>query len=427
MALHVTRCPGCDSSFNTSAGQLQAAHGLVRCGACLTVFQAQENFITPAPPDPEDATGGSVFLSNNDEYLDVARFVRTATGLYEQRRYSFDTPDLVPDHAEPAGELPAVAADEVPMAATAESAPPVPATVTIEVTRDADTNVDEGFLQAVEEAVEDVAPAPVFTLGDGVDDADPALAPDQPEFTAADTSPEPATDTAAAPEPPATMAPATAPAAATEDPKETLRARLRDSNLVAVLDDDLEPLAEAELSSLHHVPDPLELEQLTPARRWQRTALWSVLCLVLLAGLAGQFLWQRFPLLSLHPDLRPIYQLACDIIGCRLPPVEDLVNLQLENLVVRTHPAQPGALQISAVLRNNAGFQQPFPVLRLQFRDQTLQPVAGRDFQPAEYLPPALRSIANIPINTPVQFSLDLVDPGPDAVNYELNFVSGDL
>ena len=75
-------------------------------------------------------------------------------------------------------------------------------------------------------------------------------------------------------------------------------------------------------------------------------------------------------------------------------------------------------------MRNTASHQQPFPVTRLEFSDGGTRVLAARNFQPSDYLPPSLRAIANMPTNTPVQISLSLVDPGPQAVNYQLTLVS---
>jgi len=208
-----------------------------------------------------------------------------------------------------------------------------------------------------------------------------------------------------------------------EDRKEVLRARL----LYAELEESAEtllPLSDDDLDAIRQVPDPLELEHRIPQSHWQRNLGYSVMSLVLMFSLSGQFLWQRYELLSLHPGLRPVYQLACNLLGCTLPFREDLRNMQIENLVVRSHPQRSDALIVSAVLRNTATFQQPFPILRLQFRDPALRAVAGRDFEPVDYLPASLHSVTNIPVNTPVQFSLELIDPGADAVNYELTFIS---
>ncbi|MEX2130955.1 MAG: zinc-ribbon and DUF3426 domain-containing protein [Pseudohongiellaceae bacterium] len=369
MALHVTQCPSCDSSFNTNARLLLAAEGLVRCGACLSVFEAAENFILPDEiHDAADSEQESVFISGREDFLDVARFIRTTAGLNET----------------------------LPQDDPADSTPVDSEVVFNEAVQAIFTETPVG-----EDDVDFVIPEPVFQ--------EPAVAAVS-TFTPA---PEIGREEVIEEE-------------NKEESKEVLRARLRYAGLEES-SETLLPLSDQDLASIRHVPDPLELEHRTPQSHWRRNLGYGLLSMVLLLSLTGQFLWQRFELLSLHPDLRPVYQLACDFLGCGLPAQEDLRNMHIENLVVRSHPQNSSALIVSAVLRNTADFQQPFPILRLQFRDQTMQPVAGRDFQPVEYLPTTLRSITNIPVNAPVQFTLELADPGTNAVNYELTFISRHL
>ncbi len=42
-----TRCPACHSVFNATNGQLKVADGLVRCGGCLHIFNAQQSADKP--------------------------------------------------------------------------------------------------------------------------------------------------------------------------------------------------------------------------------------------------------------------------------------------------------------------------------------------------------------------------------------------
>ena len=42
----VTQCPHCRTSFRVSRAQLSAAHGAVRCGACLHVFNAGQQLLS---------------------------------------------------------------------------------------------------------------------------------------------------------------------------------------------------------------------------------------------------------------------------------------------------------------------------------------------------------------------------------------------
>src|SRR5574343_1219834 len=49
---HVNQCPHCRTSFRVSQAQLAAAHGVVRCGACLHVFNAAEQLFGARPATP---------------------------------------------------------------------------------------------------------------------------------------------------------------------------------------------------------------------------------------------------------------------------------------------------------------------------------------------------------------------------------------
>ncbi|WP_206359953.1 MJ0042-type zinc finger domain-containing protein, partial [Pseudomonas viridiflava] len=41
----VTQCPHCQTSFRVSHAQLSVARGVVRCGACLQVFNAARQLL----------------------------------------------------------------------------------------------------------------------------------------------------------------------------------------------------------------------------------------------------------------------------------------------------------------------------------------------------------------------------------------------
>src|SRR5690606_5689889 len=58
----VTQCPHCRTSFRISRAQLGAAHGAVRCGACMRVFNAAQQLLVdqnratkPVAPPPAAA------------------------------------------------------------------------------------------------------------------------------------------------------------------------------------------------------------------------------------------------------------------------------------------------------------------------------------------------------------------------------------
>ena len=90
---------------------------------------------------------------------------------------------------------------------------------------------------------------------------------------------------------------------------------------------------------------------------------------------------------------------------------------------MRSHPTQRGALAVDAIITNQADFPQPYPQLQLQFTDLNGAPVAGRQFRPDEYLSGELRGSRLMPVQQPVHIALELLDPGPRAVNYLLSVV----
>jgi len=73
MSFRITQCPACDSTFSLSPRVLETAAGKVRCGACLTVFEAAEHFLS----NDFDAEAGneSVFVGNSaQEFFDPSSF-----------------------------------------------------------------------------------------------------------------------------------------------------------------------------------------------------------------------------------------------------------------------------------------------------------------------------------------------------------------
>ena len=79
MAFHVTQCPGCESTFNTNAQVLEAASGRVRCGSCLCVFDALDNFVQTDNVAEQE----SVFVgSHPEDYFNPSAFL-TRSSLQE--------------------------------------------------------------------------------------------------------------------------------------------------------------------------------------------------------------------------------------------------------------------------------------------------------------------------------------------------------
>ena len=161
-------------------------------------------------------------------------------------------------------------------------------------------------------------------------------------------------------------------------------------------------------------PAPVEFNRFAGRRDWRSIAIWggSITAGVLLLIL--QVAWLQFETLSRQQPYRSLYS----AVGVNVPPLLAPTMIRASNLVVRSHPNADNALMVDAILLNTASFTQPFPDLVLNFSNIEGKTLVARRFKPSEYLAGELAGRTQMPIGQPVHLSLEIVDPGPDAVSY---------
>ncbi|MDE2090413.1 MAG: DUF3426 domain-containing protein [Gammaproteobacteria bacterium] len=99
------------------------------------------------------------------------------------------------------------------------------------------------------------------------------------------------------------------------------------------------------------------------------------------------------------------------------PPSPDV--WQVNNINVTSDPGSPGTLSITGTLANSSNFPQPWPILRIALMDRYGDALRARDFTAANYLP-ASQGASLLNPGTAVRFRLDVVDPGPEAVGFQV-------
>lgn len=335
MTFFITQCPHCGTSFRTRINQLQSAEGMVRCGACLKVFVADDNLVPSA---------------------------------------QLQTMTVVP-----------AAEEEEALPLFGEDAPPVQTALSPQGGREDEDEHDEDDILTLDLA--DSLPGRIT----------PSIS-EQPLWEILDEVPP----EDAAPE---------------SEPGPSLSA------LHASLEQEAGPddyrFDTRDLASVGQADDVLELDWQQPPPRGRMLWPYAALLVVILLG---QFIYQEFDMLSENANTRPWLQRACNALGCQLPQIVDIGAVHSDNLLVRSHPEYSNALSVSMTVRNDAGYPQPFPTLNLKFSNVRNEAVAVRSFTPAEYLPEGVSEEMPMPANAPVQVSLEILDPGIEAVNYEVSF-----
>ena len=401
----VTQCPHCQTSFRVSHAQLSVARGVVRCGSCLQVFNAAKQLleqagkepvapvvpaIVEAPPPAEPRaisqkqwTAAELDLDSLDLDEELARLEqREIQPTTEFTRHREDTLSARRDNAET--EEPwsdslfsESAADR---AQTEEEDLPEPEQVPNKPSR------TEPSLSLEPVEPEDEATPPQLRLHDPLD------TPVHHERLSATASDEHDDDLPSI---------------------EPLRKR-RERSEPGVRTDVLQDLTD----------DPLQLDWQQRRSPWGRRLFWLLLIVLGAGALVGQYVAYHFDELARQDQYRPWFQQLCPQIGCTVPSKVDIAKIKSSNLVVRSHPEFSGALVVDAIIYNRAPFSQPFPLLELRFADLNGHLIASRRFKPGEYLNGDLEGMAEMPPQTPIHIALDILDPGPKAVNYSLSFHS---
>jgi predicted Zn finger-like uncharacterized protein len=166
-------------------------------------------------------------------------------------------------------------------------------------------------------------------------------------------------------------------------------------------------------------PDPVLFESAEPRRsRWW---MW-LLALLALTALLAQVIWWQRDAIARDPVYRDYYVRLCEQIGCVVPVTRAVDKIDAQKVVVKSHPQRSDALVVDAVMINLADFPQPFPVVELTFTTINGTLVAGRRFQPDEYLSGDLKGRREMLTDTPIRISLEIRDPGDHAVNYFVKF-----
>jgi predicted Zn finger-like uncharacterized protein len=149
-----------------------------------------------------------------------------------------------------------------------------------------------------------------------------------------------------------------------------------------------------------------------PASRW-----WAVAAVLMVFLLAAQAAYSyRSQLATRYPGLKPHLVQLCEVLRCKvLPPNIDTESspgrskqIEIEASDLQVDPALPGIIQLTATLRNHAGYDLAYPAVDLVLTDTKEHTLARRIFLPQEYVVGGKDIAAGIPTSAEITVRLVL-------------------
>ncbi|MGD2171460.1 MAG: zinc-ribbon and DUF3426 domain-containing protein [Gammaproteobacteria bacterium] len=137
-------------------------------------------------------------------------------------------------------------------------------------------------------------------------------------------------------------------------------------------------------------------------------------------GIAQAVYYQRYQLIE-DPRYQQQVVNLCRILPCAESEFASTEQIRMLERNVFTHPIANNALMVTGSFKNQAPFRQKLPDMLISLFDVQGKLIANRLFTPTEYLLEDRNRRAFDPGAT-VQFRLEIVDPGTDALTYEFEF-----
>lgn len=209
-----------------------------------------------------------------------------------------------------------------------------------------------------------------------------------------------------------------------DNPREPLIFNYRERETRSAADtvtQEIPEKADAPSPVAESVPVPQQIsinpEQKASSSWWLRSVL-LLLVLLLAAALYG---YRERNSLQNSSVVRPVLESVCGVIGCTLNERVDLNALKVLKRSVFSHPSIDNALIINIEFVNEAGFGQRYPILEIRLTDRNGRLVVRNNFQPDTYLK-SWQSGDVLDDGKRLAISLNVQDPGQSAMSFELDF-----
>jgi predicted Zn finger-like uncharacterized protein len=152
---------------------------------------------------------------------------------------------------------------------------------------------------------------------------------------------------------------------------------------------------------------------------------WAMGAMLLLFALGGHAAYvYRSELATRFPGLKPHLLRLCEPLRCTLMPPQRPKLLAIEASDLHfADPKQPSLIQLTATLRNHAGYDVGYPALDLVLTNNLEHTLARRIFLPVEYLESGRDPVSGIPANAEITVRLDLDTGTLNPAGFRLNLL----
>jgi len=171
------------------------------------------------------------------------------------------------------------------------------------------------------------------------------------------------------------------------------------------------------------IPDEYRIPELRKTYSIWKDLAWSMAILTLTASLFIEYTWFNRNELIRNPQLRPLVTQFCILAKCGPMDLREPGEIEMTTRNIYAHPNVKNALMISGTLINHAQFEQPYPDILIDFSNIRGEVTASRIFTPEEYLQIKLSSLKPLAPNMSVDFTMEIQDPGKNAMTYEFSFL----
>jgi predicted Zn finger-like uncharacterized protein len=416
MAL-ATQCPHCHTTFRVASDQLKLRGGIVRCGACQSIFDGSAHLIdldalaaskaqaAPAPqsepqpePQTEPAPAGDAGPADDAAAVYTLDFDHTfdPLGILPETPLADDIADDIADDVADEPAPPPPAYDTEPDSAPAASAYAPQDRVEPSFDLPVDEELVAQPLPGDEDAEHEEAPeaGAALSAAEPADEIPPAALPLRASAAGSDTLAAPA-----------------APAPAKSARAKAIEARTRRSKMTPTR------IAAPKLRVPAIDPDEPEFvkrsrkqEASGQTRRLLMIAGAAVLALLLAAQLLLEF---RNVLAARYPGARPLLTAGCTLLRCRIGLPSQIDSLAIETGELSTLGVDTYSL--NTLLRNQGSLVQAWPSIQLELTDANDKPVLRRVFSPADYLPQGVSAAAGFAARSeqPVRLNFALTELKP--------------